>query len=296
MELKHKQTFAFFFLLVSAGCLFLLLQPLQAAETTSSEAEYTFGVFPFLTQDTLEKTFAPITKELSDAIGRPITFQTTTTFEEFQTSLAQQKFDIAHIQPFDYVKIAIPAGYLPLAVRSEPLSAVFIVRQESLIKNPLDLKGKTIGLPPKVAAVSYLALATLLKMDLKPGKDVTVLHFPNHQACLHQLVIGATDVCASGYPVIRVFEQKTQLPMRIVLRSAQIPHTLFVAHQRVPAVIREKLKHTLIETELPGVAPEYLIFFKKSSVGPGKYFRPVQDGDYDIISDYIKLIYQDAAQ
>lgn len=275
---------------------FLAVAPsLLAAEKVApspAPREYSFGVFPFLAQTALEGIFSPLAGEISAALDRPIHYQSAATFEKFMANLEEQQYDIAHIQPFDYVSIAAKAGYLPVVTRAEMLPALFVVKAESPLQNGQDLRGKKIGLPPKVAAISYLAQVALLESGLKPGKDVKIQHFNTHQSCLQALLIGDIDSCAAGPPVVRLFEAQSQRPLRVILTSPEIPQTLFVVHPRVPPADREIIKKTLLATRLDGVDPALRTLFMPDAEAKGKYFRAVTDKEYDIVRGYLKMLSQ----
>jgi phosphonate transport system substrate-binding protein len=263
-----------------------------AAETdspSSSSQPYLFGSFPFLEQTTLEKIFSPIAAELSTALNKPIHYQSAATFEKFMSNLERQQYDIAHIQPFDYVSIAVKAGYLPVATRIEMLPAVFVVKEDSPLQNAQDLRGKILGLPPKVAAVSILAKAAMRESGLQPDKDVSLLYFKNHHSCMQGLLIGDIDACATGQRNKGLFEDKTQQPLRVILTSSEIPHTLFVVHQRVPAADRMIIQKTLLDTKLSGIDPKLRKIFLPSTDKKGAYFRVIKDKDYDIVRHYLKI-------
>lgn len=261
---------------------------IQAAETPPSP--YTLGVFPFLAKPTLEGIFAPIAGELAGALGRPVRLQSASGFEKFTENLERQQYDIAHIHPFEYVISGKKSGYIPLAVRTEKLKAVFAVKEESTIKAPRDLKGKIIGFPPKVATVSYLAKVALAKSGLKPGKDVTIKNFSTHQSCLQQLLIGDIDACASGEAILRVFEDQSKKKFRVILASPEIPQTLFVAHRRIPVADQETIRKTLVNSQLSGVDPKLRNLFLPDEENQHGYFRSTQDKEFDVVRKYLKLI------
>jgi len=118
------------------------------------DGQYIMGVFPHLPPRQLEKVFSPMASDLGKAVNQRIILRTNTTFERFSQSLDTQVFDIAFVQPFDYVRIADKYGYRPLAARSEELAAMLVVKEDSPLNKLQDLRGMKIALPPAVAAVS----------------------------------------------------------------------------------------------------------------------------------------------
>jgi phosphonate transport system substrate-binding protein len=245
-------------------------------------------VFPYLAATTLEEMFAPVASELGESIGRPVRYRSTSTFEQFAHKLQMAEYEIAHVNPFDFVSIGSPAGYLPVAMLAEPLLAAVVVLDRSPIRAPADLKGRILGLPPERAAVSTLARLALHQHGLRPGRDLTVKHLSSHESCLQQLQIGNIDACASGPLVLRVFKKSTKVGLRTVLESPRIMQTLFVVHARVPARDRELIARTLLSTDLAGLAPRTRLLF--GDPGAGKLFRPVDQSELDQVRRFLEQV------
>jgi phosphonate transport system substrate-binding protein len=244
---------------------------------------YSFGVFPFLPAARLEAVFAPIAGDLGRAVHRDISYRSAATYEQFSARLARQEFDIAHIQPFDYVRTAAGSGYLPIARRNAILAAIAVVPDESPIRTLRDLRGATVVMPPEVAATSYLGWLALMRAGLDPRKDLTVRYVEDHHSCIHQVLIGNGAACFTGIQSARLFESRTGRKLRVVGRSPAIPQTLFVVHSRVPADDREIIRRTLLDTKLAGLAPELVEFLSEDARGP---FIPARDADYDVVREY----------
>lgn len=261
--------------------------PCSAAKhsTDHGKAPYILGVFPFVPPANIEGLFAPIAAELSAAIGRPVILRTTESYDKFMTALEQREYDIAFVQPFDYVEIAKPKGYLPLARRSEDLSSSLVVKSDSPLVSTHDLKGKILGMPPAVAAVSILNRIALNKAGLRPEKDLELRHFSSHQACLQQLLVGTVHACGVAPSGIKLVETQLKTTFKEIGRSPSIPHTLFVARQKLPHQEISAMRKVLLETSLQSVPMEYRVIF----VTPGaKPFRSAKDSDYDSVRRHLK--------
>jgi phosphonate transport system substrate-binding protein len=282
-----------FLLLIISLALFAHLCVVPFANSTESpqpSKEYTLGVFPFLAKPTLEEIYAPIAAELAVALGRPVRILIAPSFEKFTENLERQHYDIAHIHPFEYVISGKKSGYKPLVTGTEMLRAVFAVKAESTIKEPHDLKGKVIGLPPRVATASYLAKVALAESGLKPDKDVAIQYFRTHQSCLQKLLIGDIDACACGESILHVFEDQSKIKFRVILNSPEIPYPLFVVHRRVPVADQETIRKALVSSQLSGVDPKLRNLFFPGTEKQGGYFRSTQDEDFDIVRSYLKMI------
>ncbi len=77
----------------------------NAAQTPSETVPqpYVFGVFPHLAVARLEKIYAPIAADFGRVLERKVYLRTKPRFEKFMAELRKQTYDIAFVQPFDYV-------------------------------------------------------------------------------------------------------------------------------------------------------------------------------------------------
>lgn len=266
-------------------CFSLVGGSIAAAEPVVPATTYLLGVFPFVPVASIEGIFAPLAAELSKALGKPVKLRSASSFDKFTDDVKNRVFDIAFVQPFDYVDSAKPGGYLPLAARNDMLASHIVVKQDSPVKSLADLKGKSLGMPPKAAAVSFLNRLALKKAGLTPDSDVKMVYLGSHQACLQQLMIGMVAACGVSPAGIRLAEAQLKTSFRLVHESPEIPSPLFVVRKELPPQEREAILKVLLTTRLAGVKPEFRAMFVDTEDNP---FRKVTDKEYDIVRNYMK--------
>lgn len=252
------------------------------AAAGAGKGEYVMGIFPHLPPRDIEEVFGPMAKDLSAHIGRPVMLASSTTFERFSEGLEREQFDIAFVQPFEYIKIADKYGYLPLATRTENLSGLVVTTKDSPIKTLADLKGKRIALPPESAAISQLIRRHLAAKGLVAGKDVTLSHHRSHVSCMQQVMIGDADACGTAAPSVRFFQNKMQVELKVIATTREIPSSLFVAHPRVPNKERELLRDRIVSWSN---TPEGRAFLKRGELTP---FRRVTDAEYNVVREMVR--------
>jgi phosphonate transport system substrate-binding protein len=255
-----------------------------SAENKPRTKEYLFGAFPHVAVPQIEAMFGPVAEDFSRVLRREVVLRTRPSFEKFMQELAAETYDIALVHPFDYVWAHDQHGYLPLVRRGDLLSAQIMVTKTSPFTQVSDLKGKKLGLPPNVAAVSYLVKGALVKAGLDLNKDINVANYRTHESCLQQLLIGAIDACGSAMYPVRFFEAKWHPGFRILAESDAIPQALFIVHPRVPVAEREILTQAILAWTKNGVAQELVEYGGLSS------FKRTSDADYDVVRDYLKRI------
>ncbi len=218
----------------------------------NQDKQCTLGVFPFISAQQLESVFAPIAAELDSVLNCSLRYRSTVDFETFAQKLENREFDIAFIQPFDYVQIASPKGYLPIVARNEKLHAVIVTRNNSDVHNLADLNGEIIALPPTTAAVSYLARSMLADAGLSETEDITLQHTKNHGSCMHKVLIGKVAACATAPTTLRLFEAKNQVKFREIAHSPTLPGTLFVVRDDI-----SKEKYYQLQQKMLNLALEW---------------------------------------
>jgi phosphonate transport system substrate-binding protein len=268
---------------------FFIPSRITATETSPANQEYILGVFPFVPTASIEGIFAPLAAEISRAIGRPVKLRSASSFEKFMEELQNRSYDIAFVQPFDYISIAKPGGYLPLAARNDRLASHIVVKSASPVRSLKDLKGKRFGMPPKVSAVSYMNQVALKKAGLNPDSDVRMVYLASHQACLQQMMIGKVDACGVSPPGIRLVEQQMQTKFRLIHATPEIASPLFVIKKELPVKDREVIRTTLLASDLKGVKPPLRSMFLGDVDKP---FRATNEQNYDLIRNYLKLLRQ----
>jgi phosphonate transport system substrate-binding protein len=219
----------------------MLALPLQAA----AEDSYLLGIFPYMAPRQIAELFGPITADLEATLKHRVRLESTVTFPDFNKALEDQKYDIALIQPFDYPKVVKEYGYLPLVQFDGKLETQFMVRDDSSYQVLNDLRGKTIGMPPRETANARMALRELHINKLVPERDVTLKYFNSHISCLQHLWIGEVSACPSTGSLISTFEQRMQAKLRSILITEGIPPPLFVIHPRVSMGERIKLQQLM---------------------------------------------------
>ncbi|WP_455203971.1 phosphate/phosphite/phosphonate ABC transporter substrate-binding protein [Kaarinaea lacus] len=252
------------------------------AQPIAKKSEYLMGVFPYLAPRELEKMYSPIAADYSKTINAKVLFRTNSTYKSFMKNLDKQMYDIVFVQPFDYVAIADKYGYRPLATRNKPLPAIFVVNPNSEIKSIEDLRGKTIALPPAVAAISYLIKNHLLENGIDPDSDITIKHFKSHGSCMRNVLIGSADACGTAPPALRFFETKMKTKLNVIAKTEGIPNSIFALHPRVPKEIEEKLKQQISSWPTTDDGKKLLKGVKVER------FVPVEDSKYDSVRSMSK--------
>jgi phosphonate transport system substrate-binding protein len=257
---------------------------LCATLTSAAEKPYEFGVFPYLPLAKIHELHTPMAADFEAKLGRQVRLSSKAGYASFEDELRRETYDIALVQPFDYVDAHDKHGYLPLARRGEDLEAVIVVRHDSLLTTIKDLKGKTVANPPEGAAVSHLTSMALSDAGINPETGVKRYYGKNHFACVQSVLIGATDACGTAEQALRIIEKERRGParLRILHKTIGIPHALLVVHKRVSKKHRDTLLKIILDWPNTEEGKEIL---------DGGRFNPfvaAKDADYEVVRRYVR--------
>lgn len=245
------------FLLI-VGC-FLAPGMTPAGAEVRPKTAYRLGVFPYLPALTIDRLYGPLAESFSLSLDRLVKLRTKSTFENFADAIEEQSYDILFVHPFFFVDAVDHHGYVPLARLDQPLKAVLVAAEDGEATALDDLVGGTIGLPPKLAAVSKLIKSALMEKGLRPGLDVGIRHFRNKASCLQAVGTGAVGACGVPAFILQEIEAFASRPVRIIFEAPPVSHFAFAVHARVPAEEREQLRDLVLslgDGTVDGFAPD----------------------------------------
>jgi phosphonate transport system substrate-binding protein len=258
----------------------LTLIAARAGAAAEPDPAYRFGVFPYLPVLTIDRIFGPIAASFAENLGRPVYLKTKSNFEKFADELAEQTYDIIFVHPFFYVDAADKYHYRPLARLDQQLTGVVMVGEERKWHDWRDLVGKTLALPPELAAVSEMVKGALIDAGLRPGVDVLLQHYRTKTSCLRAVVVGSADACAVPRFVLAQIGSIADMRLHVMIETAPINHFVFAVHERVPDADRAKLLGCILAWSHTEAGRAVLA----AGAWPG--FVPAEDREYDQVRHY----------
>ncbi|MBI1424195.1 MAG: PhnD/SsuA/transferrin family substrate-binding protein [Gammaproteobacteria bacterium] len=240
--------------------------------------DFVLGIFPYLSTRQLVKNFAPLLPAFTRAVEMPVHLRTATSFGSFSDNLAAGMYDIVLVQPFEFER-AVSLGYMPLAGMKEPAYASFYVRKDSPYHDILDFKGKIIAMSPRESATSRLGLHALRKAGIDPRHDVVIKYVSTHDACLRQVQRKTAATCITSPIVLKMLPGDFADGLRKVGETEKMPGVVFLAHKRVPANLRQKLKQEILSWSQTKEGEKILASMQFGS------FVPVNPSVYENLSE-----------
>ncbi|MCI4624505.1 MAG: phosphate/phosphite/phosphonate ABC transporter substrate-binding protein [Candidatus Magnetoovum sp. WYHC-5] len=238
-----------------------------------------FGVVPQQSPIKIYQLWQPLIDFIKKELGISISLKTEKSIEAFQDALYAQEYDIAYVNPYDYVFANKRCGYTSLVRGNKTIVGILVARKDSSIDSINDVEGKVFLFPSKTAfaATVLIKYELLKKYNYNVDRATNTIYVNSHDSVYKGIARGIGDV---GGGIERTFDSLSDVASKSMLKiiyhtDAYISHAIAV-HPRVSPKIKEKLKAVLLNT------PQNIL--NPLDIG---VIITAEDNEYDIIRQLI---------
>ena len=164
----------------------------------------------------------------------------------------------------------------------ESLDAILVTKTQSDIQKINDLKGKILASPPMESAIANVIKKEFIIAGINEDSEVKIVYTSNHFACIQMVLVGNADACSTTTPVLYHWQnsQFKKKKLRIIHQANAVPHTVYMAHQRMSEKDKEKFKKAILSWN---ERPEGKMILKTFSLDG---FVEANDSEYDVIRHF----------
>jgi phosphonate transport system substrate-binding protein len=263
---------------------FLLLLLISANFYTSAMADpLLVGIFPRRDAIVTANIFRPLTRYLEEQLRHPVKLELSPNFDVFMQRLHQRRYDLVHLNQFEYINAHERLGYDALVQNEEfgekMIRGAIYVRRDSGIEQLEQLRGKKIlfGGGPR-AMMSYIVPTYLLRQaGLKAG-DYHEVHAINPPNAVISTYLKGTDAGGAGEVVQRlpmVTKKVDVNELSVIAVSEPLAHLPWAVKQEMDNDLKIEIKNLLLGLKTTEKGKQILKQARLSA------FNPVDDKDYD---------------
>lgn len=217
-----------------------------------AETVYKFGVVPQFEPRKLSAIWSPILVELEKRTGFRLEMVGSARIPEFEGEFEQGRYDFAYMNPYHSLVAMRVQQYEPL-VRDggRQLFGILVVAKDGPIKQLADLDGKTVAFP----APNALGASLLMRADLERLHKIKIspLWAQTHTSAYLNVALGKAMAAGGVMATLAQQPDAVRNKLTIIYETRRMsPHPV-MAHPRVPAADREKLRKAFLDL---GATPE----------------------------------------
>lgn len=214
-------------------------------KTASSEpVSLSFGIVPQQAPSKLLQSWGPVLKWLQRRTGYQFVFRTAPDIPTFEQRLAAGEYDFAYMNPYHFTVFNKgDTKYQAVAkAKNKRIQGILVVRKDSPITSPNELRGKTLAFPAPAA----FAASVLIQAHLKAEQIPFDARYVSSHDSVYRAVAGSFFVAGGG--VIRTFastDPKVREQLRILWTTpGYTPHAI-AAHTRLDAAVVSHIQQAL---------------------------------------------------
>ncbi len=224
-------------------------------EHKTSIKHYQFAIHPLHNPTRLYAVFNPLIEYLNQNIkGSEFSVEASKSYADFNVKLQNRSIAFALPNPYQTL-LAIDKGYQVIAKMGddENFKGIFLVRKDSNIKDPIDLKGKVVSYPaPTALAATLLPQDFLQNNGINVRTDIENRYVGSQESSIMNVFVGDSAAGATWPPPWKALsderpELKQQL--KVIWQTQSLPNNSIIARSDVPPELIREVQTLLINLQ-----------------------------------------------
>ena len=292
--MRRYKIFILFLALVLAG-LFVFRKELISQEphygknppSPLSIPAYRLAVHPLHNPGELIHIYQPLIDYLNIHLnGATLTLEASRDYPHFEIKYKTRFPDFILPNPWQTLQ-AEKYGYHVIAMAGEPedFKGIFLVRKESSIKEPGDLKGKSVSYPASTAlAACIMPQYFLYQHGIDIHKDIKNLYVGSQESAILNVYFGSTAVGVTWPQPWRTFQieqPEKAAALKVIWETESLVNNSVMVRDDVPDEVRNQVRTLIIGLNKTDEGRLILAGIQTAR------FIPATDADYNRVQTFI---------
>lgn len=248
---------------------------------------YRLAVHPLHNPTKLFEVYQP----LVDVINREIpearfVLEASRDYPSFEQKIRSRRAEFLLTNPWQTLK-AMEAGFHVIASAGAPedFKGIFIVRRDSPIRLPADLKGKAVSYPAATAmAACIMPQAWLHGQGINVNRDIENRYVGSQESSIMNTYQGHTAIAATWPPPWRAFQRdhpQEAAELRVIWETPPLINNAVVARNDLPSALIAQVRQVLLKLATRHEGQQILAGMETRA------FYPASDASYQVVRTYI---------
>ena len=268
-------------------------KPLQysTAPASASVPVYRFAVHPLHNPQLLAEAYQPLVDYLNQALSKArieakVELEASRDYQAYEEKFRARGPDLLLPNPWQTLQ-AMKVGYRVIAMAgdAEDFKGIFIVRKDSGIKTPADLKGKTVSYPsPTALAACIMPQYFLHRQGIDVNRDIQNAYVGSQESSIMNAYLGQAAAGATWPPPWRLFQldhPAEAAQLKVIWETPPLMNNSVMLRDDVPATVGDLVRTSLLDL---AQAPEGQKILAGMSTAR---FHAATDASYARVRDYI---------
>ncbi len=264
-------------------------KPLQysTAPAGVSVPVYRLAVHPLHNPQLLAEAYQPLIDRLNGQLaGARIELEASRDYQAYEEKFRARGPEILLPNPWQTLQ-AMKVGYRVIAMAgdAEDFKGIFIVRKDSGIKTPADLKGKTVSYPsPTALAACIMPQYFLHRQGIDVNKDIQNAYVGSQESSIMNAYLGKSAAGATWPPPWRLFQRDHPAEaeqLELIWETPPLLNNSVMLRDDVPAAVGEVIRKILLDLAQTPEGQKILAGMATAR------FHAADDASYAKVRDYV---------
>lgn len=262
----------------------------SATPPSAAPREYVFAVHPLHNPVRLFEIYGPLVEDLNQNLGLPgarFRLEASRNYEEFDQRLYAREYDLALANPYQTLN-ALKRGYRVIAKMGDDqkFTGIILVRRDSGIRRPSDLKGKKVAYPARSALAACMMPQYFLQTHgVDVNRDLQNRYVGSQESAIMNVYLGETAAGVTWPLPWEAFQKEhPDMARELVVRWETEPliNNSVIARDDVPRQVAERVARRL--ASLNESAQGRVILERM----PLSRFELADDARYQVVEDFVR--------
>lgn len=230
-------------------------KPLQYSSSPASpgSAPYRFAVHPLHNPQKLVAAYQPLIDHLNRHMPNVrFELEASRDYQSYEQKFRAREPAILLPNPWQTLE-AIKVGYRVIAMAgdAEDFRGIFIVRKDSGLREPADLKGKTVSYPSHTAlAACIMPQYFLHKHGIDINKDIQNAYVGSQESSIMNVYLGKAAAGATWPPPWRLFQADhpaEAAQLTVAWETPSLMNNSVMVRDDVPPAVAQEVQRLLLE-------------------------------------------------
>lgn len=254
----------------------------------SSTKIYVFAVHPLYNPQKLFEAYQPLIDVINSRLtGAQIELEASRDYQAYEQKFRSRAPAFLLPNPWHTIE-AKKVGYHVIAMAGDPhdFKGIFIVRKDSEIKLPSDLKGKVVSYPsPTALAAAIMPQYFLYTKGIDINKDIQNVYVGSQESSIMNAFLNKSAAGVAWPPPWRQFQKDHPIEaaqLKVIWETPPLINNSVMVRDDVPDEIREKVRAVILNLSQTSRGKVILAGMETSD------FYPANDANYELVANYIQ--------
>lgn len=253
----------------------------------TSKPLYRLAIHPLYKPAKLAETYLPLVELLNKRIsGVHFELEASRDYQTYLGKLRARQPELLLPNPWQTLQ-AIKVGYNVIAMVGDAadFKGLFIVRKDSSIKTPADLKGKVVSYPAPTALSSCIMPQMYLQhRGVDVMRDIDNRYVGSPDSSIMNVFLGQSSAGTTWPEPWRLFQQdhpQEAAQLKVLWETPSLVNNSLMVRNDIPAPIRDQVQAILLNLKQ---TPEGQAILARMRSGE---FHPANNASYDVVRDFV---------